>query len=150
VSDAEHQPWRAAIRNARGVVVGAGFLVDDQHVVTCAQALRIPATGARPDGSVLVDFPAAGMAEPGSAAVRPDGWIPIGADDRGDVAVLQLQGDPPAGVEPAPLRQPSSLTEHRISTLAIRTGSSMASGPMGRCRGRVVRSASGCSWTQPQ
>jgi uncharacterized protein YoaH (UPF0181 family) len=120
VREAEHQPWRAAIHNPDGRVVGAGFLVDQQHVLTCAHvvadALGVAASGPRPHGRVLVGFPAVGLAEPLPADVHPDGWTPIGADDRGDVAVLVLQVAPPPGTKPAPLRQPSGLAGHRIST----------------------------------
>jgi hypothetical protein len=44
--------------------------------------------------------------------VVPEGWVPISDRQRGDVAVLEVVGEPPAGAGPAPLRRPVQLRGH--------------------------------------
>jgi WD40 repeat protein len=117
------QPWRARIKRMDGTVVGAGFLIHDRRLLTCAHvvadALRVSATGTRPDGSVLVDFPGAGPAASVAAIparVVEGGWIPVSSDERGDVAVLDLADPPPAEVKPAPLRELTSRSDHQLTT----------------------------------
>jgi WD40 repeat protein len=109
--EAERQPWRARVLGPRGPV-GAGFLVDARHVVTCAHvvaaALDVPDDGPRPEGIVLVDLP--GLVEQLPARVREDGWVPV-IGERGDVAVLVLEIELLADVgwAPAPLRRPTNM-----------------------------------------
>jgi hypothetical protein len=123
--EAERQPWRVRVLGPRGPV-GAGFLVDQRHVLTCAHvvanALDVPDDGPRPVGTVQVDFAPAGPSPPIPAHVREEGWTPVGADDRGDVAVLELQGDLPGSVGPAPLRQPARLRGRAVSTFGYPRG----------------------------
>src|SRR5664280_531387 len=137
------QPWLARVFDVRERtpnVVGAGFLVDEQHVVTCAHVV-LAALGAGerdplPPGEVGVplDFPAAD-GEPVWATVDRDAWRPVDADGRGDVAVLQLSSPLPA-IEPAPLRAPTALRDHTFSTHGFPPGEPWGVTAVGVLRGR--------------
>lgn len=82
--------WRARIETESGTVLGAGFLVSPDHVLTCAHVVKGQARA-------HVAFPGAD-ATGASADVVPCGsWSNV--DDEGDVAVLRL--DAPVGIEPA-------------------------------------------------
>ena len=102
----------ARIFDARGDVVGAGFLVSERHLVTCAhvvaQALGLPHdTPSPPAREVRLDFPL--IAPQRLLASRVVGWHPVrcGGDIAPecpeDIAALELAGDPPEGVSPARL-----------------------------------------------
>ncbi|MDB1088316.1 trypsin-like peptidase domain-containing protein [Streptomyces sp. ACA25] len=98
--------WRARIRGRPGTdIVGAAVLVPGGRLLTCAHvveaALRTPRTPVAPDGTVLVDFPAAPEGDaPLRARVAEDGWLRSGP--AGDLAVLRLLEPLPPGPEPAP------------------------------------------------
>lgn len=101
--------WRARVRDGQGTgIAGAGLLLTDHTVLTCAHvveaALRLPRcdTGDPPRGTVLVDFPAAPEgAEPTAARVADGGWLRH--PPAGDLAVLRLDAPPPRSVSPAPV-----------------------------------------------
>jgi hypothetical protein len=91
-----------------GHVAGGGVVIDNRHVLTCAHvvaaALGVSANGPRPDGQVVIEFP--GLPDHvgrTSADVRVDGWTPLAADERGDLAVLTAAI--PEQIRPALLRQ---------------------------------------------
>jgi WD40 repeat protein len=101
-------------------VAGAGVLIDQRHVLTCAhvvnQALRRDGQAQEPPGGeVKVDFVEA-EADPIGARVAGGGWVPIRPDGVGDVAVLQLVVDAPRGARPAFLRASQRLGGHRFDT----------------------------------
>jgi hypothetical protein len=84
-------------------VVGAGFLADDRHVVTCAHVVnralgRATEEIVLPEDEVMIEFPFASSTEPIPTRVLMDGWVPVGPREAGDVAVLELQGSPPGDV----------------------------------------------------
>jgi WD40 repeat protein len=118
-------PWLARLLSGEGLrVVGAGILVDARHVVTCAhvvnQALGRPlAEPTPPDRPVTLDLveAEAGIAVPARSVF----WAPI-EDERGDVCVLELDSDAPAGTRPAPLRRPARLRGHRFDTYGFPRG----------------------------
>lgn len=109
-----------------GGIVGAGLLVDDRHVVTCAhvvmEALQLdPATAARvarPAGALCLDFPATGDARM-MASVAVGGWTPITEDGRGDVAVLDLAASAPGHAIAAALRMSRGTLDHRVMTVGF-------------------------------
>src|SRR5438876_165322 len=72
-------------RAEAGVRSGGGVGVGGQWVLTCAHVI-----GAEPR-AVMARFSFAG-GEPVPARVAPDGWV---AGERGDLALLELDGDPP-------------------------------------------------------
>lgn len=90
-------PWRVRIYDADGFVRGAGVLVSDRHILTCAHVIvdGWPVTTG-PGFLVLVDFPARLSLGKCEAMVSENGWFPVnaegetGAAGNGDVAVLEL------------------------------------------------------------
>jgi hypothetical protein len=82
-------------------VCGAGVLLTDRHILTCAHviglALGRDPGGPRPDGRVLVDFPASPEPVSRWARVAEGGWARQRQDEGGDLAVLVLDGGPVAG-----------------------------------------------------
>lgn len=104
----------AAVRvhDAAGDVVGAGFIIGPNLVVTCAHVVTT-AVGGDPEGArppaapVLVDFP---MVDNGhTVAARVLRWWPIQADGGGDVAVLELDERVPWPARVPPLRRAEGL-----------------------------------------
>src|SRR5579884_834433 len=96
------------IRTPDRTVVGAGFLVDQQHIFTCAhvvtQALGLPEeTPNAPSADIWLDFPLVAPKKLLTAKVVR--WYPKLEDESGDIAVLQLQADPPTGSEEACLAE---------------------------------------------
>jgi hypothetical protein len=96
-------PWRVRIRVGGGRLRGAGVLLTERHVLTCAHVVQGP-HGNDPEPRIEVEF----VGQPGvalrSAHVVEGCWVPSFDDDRGDVAVLELD-QPAHGVPCASLRQ---------------------------------------------
>ena len=110
------------VRTVGGEVVGAGFLVDAGHVMTCAHVVtralghpvdRVPAG----TDTVVLDFPL--LAPGGVLQARVEVWRPVGPDDRGDIAVLALLDDPPAGHAPARLVASGDFWSHQFRTFGF-------------------------------
>ena len=124
------------------------MLVDDQHVLTCAHVIDnlVPDDDADPRGQLVqVQF----LAVPGppmQARVLAEGWSPV---DEGDLAVLELTGAPPAGVVPALLRRPPTLTGHRFSVLGFPFRPGMGEGAVVPAAGKVLAATAGpeMTWT---
>lgn len=95
-----------------GRVVGAGFLVAADLVVTCAHVLG------EPDGAVSLDFPLLpGRPEAVGRVVR---WWPVAEDGRGDVAVVRVV--PPDGAAPVPGAADVDVWGHRLRVLGFPNG----------------------------
>ena len=110
------------LRAGTGEVVGSGFLVEAGHVVTCAHVVaralgRNTREAPAETDIVLLDFPlvAAGVMVRARVAV----WHPIQDDDSGDIAVLSLVGEPPAGALPASLVATEDLWAHPFRTFGF-------------------------------
>ncbi|GGW12321.1 hypothetical protein GCM10018980_03780 [Streptomyces capoamus] len=99
----EQPPWLVSIRRgaADGPAHGVGVLCGPRHILTCAHV--IGRSRDAPGGPVYVRFQHVRHAEALEATVSPGGWHPATAARTGDVAVLELAGDPPPGARPAPL-----------------------------------------------
>ncbi|MEV6905745.1 serine protease [Amycolatopsis sp. NPDC051071] len=78
----ERRRWRVRLRDSRGRVLGAGTMLDGEHLLTCAHVIE------GQDG-VAVDFVALPAVESGFATLVAQA-VPIG-DDGGDVALLRLR-----------------------------------------------------------
>ncbi|WP_167517331.1 S1 family peptidase [Micromonospora orduensis] len=86
------EPWPVRVRGPRGEVLGAGMLIDERQILTCAHvvagASEDPYTA--PTGPIGVDL----VGQPGSprvsARVVPDCWVPPTDEGGGDVALLEL------------------------------------------------------------
>lgn len=111
----------ARIYHSSGAVVGAGFLVADGHLLTCAHvvtaALGLPTTTAEaPTDALELDFPLIAPGQKLKATVvfwRPVQVEPALSPQEGeDIAGLMLEGSPPEGCEPVRLVAASDLWNH--------------------------------------
>jgi len=127
------------IRTVDGRVVGAGFLVGERQILTCAhvvsQALGLPGNPLDPlQGAVLLDFPLIAPRTPLTASVAQ--WCPLLADGRGDIAGLELQGEPPVGVEVVRFALAEDLWEHAFRAFGFPAGYDDGVWSTGRLLGR--------------
>lgn len=91
--------WRLRLRrdDARGEVCGAGVLLTQDRMLTCAHVVG------EPDARMWVEFAENPGIPPVAARVAPDGWLPgLDGPGREDIAVLALESPRPQA-EPAPL-----------------------------------------------
>lgn len=98
--------WPVRIQTETGTIVGAGTLVSDRQIITCAHVV----TAALGDGaadpaarSITVRFAFAPEEREYRARVVSGGWFPPSPRSPGDLAVLELVDPGPHGREPAPL-----------------------------------------------
>lgn len=113
------------IRMAERTVVGVGFLVDEQHIFTCAhvvtQALGLSEDlPEAPQAQLWLDFPLVAPKKLLTAKVVR--WLPRQEDESGDIAVLQLQEDPPEGVEPACFAEAEDCWNHPFRAFGFPIG----------------------------
>ena len=113
------------IRMADRTVVGTGFLVDERHIFTCAhvvtQALGLPEDVPEvPQVLVLLDFPLVAPKKFFTAKVVR--WQPRQEDESGDIAVLQLQADPPEGAEAACFAEAEDFWNHPFRAFGFPVG----------------------------
>jgi hypothetical protein len=111
--DVDLRPWLVRVWYPRtharwGSVVGAGMIADGEPlVVTCAHVVARALNSdeyahAGPTGWLEVDFPLLDSARRSLAYVAY--WEPALKAGGGDLAWLALEGDPPVGAKPAPMR----------------------------------------------
>ncbi|MFD8889134.1 trypsin-like peptidase domain-containing protein [Streptomyces sp. NPDC059566] len=103
----------AQVLGPEGEVVGAGFMVAERLLVTCAHVVRGAESG--PGGSVCLLFPHA------AGAPRVDGQVldgPWRAPEGEDVALVHLQ-DAPAGVTPLPLGSAAGCRGHQVRSFGF-------------------------------
>ena len=127
------------LRTADGHVVGAGFLVEERHILTCAhvvsQALGLPDHLLDPpQGVVLLDFPLISPRTLLTASVVQ--WCPPLSDGRGDIAGLELQHDPPAGAEVVRFAPAEDVWEHAFRAFGFPAGYDDGVWATGRLLGR--------------
>ena len=102
-------------------VQGAGFLVADDLVCTCAHvvsaALSLADDGPPPEHTeVLIDFPFLGAIRATATVMH---WTP---ESEGDVAVLRLTSQRPAGARAVRLLSTVALTGRRVEFLGYPVG----------------------------
>jgi TIR domain/Trypsin-like peptidase domain/AAA ATPase domain len=129
------------ILTATGQVVGAGLLVGEREVLTCAHvvagALGLADDAAeKPQALVSLDFPR--LAPEQLLTARVVLWRPPQADGGGDIAGLELEADPPAGAKAAPLAQVEDLWEHSFRAFGFPRGQDTGVWATGRLLGRQV------------
>lgn len=127
------------IRTMDRRVVGAGFLVGERQVLTCAhaisQALGLAAVPVDlPQGEVLLDFPLIPPRMLLTAKVVL--WCPPLSDGRGDIAGLELQHEPPAGTEVVRFALAEDVWEHPFRVFGFPTGYDDGVWATGRLLGR--------------
>ncbi|MGY1762288.1 trypsin-like peptidase domain-containing protein [Geodermatophilus sp. SYSU D00779] len=112
----------ARVRAGNGAVVGSAFLVDSDHVVTCAHVVT-SALGRRDqeqpgeDDTVQLEFPL--VARGHVVQARVEVWCPVAPDDSGDIAVLTLAGPRPADLSPVRLVTADDLWGHHFRTFGF-------------------------------
>ncbi|MFJ4104387.1 S1 family peptidase [Amycolatopsis japonica] len=109
----ERRRWRVRLRDHRGRVLGAGTMLDGEHLLTCAHVIE------GLDG-VTVDFVALPGVEPGIATIVVQA-APIG-DDGGDIALLRLR-DPEKQISGAPLHRTALEDDQRVRAYGFPCGS---------------------------
>ena len=91
---------------------GGGVWIGDRWVLTCAHVV-----GPEPR-TVMARFSFAG-GEPIPATVTAQGWRPR---EQGDLALLELERDPPLAARPAPLRPALDVTGHACAAYGYPRG----------------------------
>lgn len=99
-----------------GRPVGVAFLIPDRLLLTCAHV--VASTAGLPDDEplpdrlpVTLDFPLLPGRPKTAAFVHFS--VPVAGDSSGDVAVLQLSGEPPPGAVPLRIVEAEGLAGHR-------------------------------------
>ncbi|WP_405918195.1 trypsin-like peptidase domain-containing protein [Streptomyces sp. NBC_00728] len=85
------RPWRVRVDDEHGSPCGAGVLLDDRHVLTCAHVVRF--AGAAPGGTtsqVRITSVACRPEWTRTAHVAMSTWVHDHSTQRGDVALLEL------------------------------------------------------------
>jgi hypothetical protein len=116
----------ARIYNTNGKVVGAGFLVSQQHLVTCAHVVTaslgiVTNTQDSPDGIIEVDFP---LIAPGQKVkAKVVFWQPVNpGQSKEDIAGLQIEETLPIGVSPVQLVTTSNYWQHKFRIFGFPQG----------------------------
>lgn len=130
----DFQTFKSAITriyNSNEAVVGAGFLVSSQYLLTCAHvvtaALGLPKeTTTVPMDSIKLDFP---LTEPGKILeAKVDFWRPYQSEkitspnQIGDLAGLKLQSEIPDNVQPIHLISSENVFDHPFRIYGFPTG----------------------------
>ncbi len=124
-----------------GYVVGAGFLVGERHLLTCAHVVAgalslADDTPEKPQAPVLLDIPRVAPGQLLSARVIL--WRPPRADGGDDIAGLELESNPPDGAQVAPLAQVEDLWEHSFRAFGFPSGQDSGVWATGRLLGRQL------------
>ncbi len=127
------------IRTTDGRVVGAGFLVGERQVLTCAHVVS-QALGLMnhpldpPQGLVSLDFP---LIPPRTLlTARAVLWCPLLSDGRGDIAGLELQREPPTTAEVVRFALAEDMWEHPFRVFGFPAGYDDGVWATGRLLGR--------------
>jgi len=132
-------PSLVRMRTATGLVVGAGFLVGERQILTCAhvvsQALGLAYHPVDPPQEVVaLDFP---LLPPRLlCTARVVLWRPPLSDGSGDVAGLELHHEPPTRAEVARFALAEDLWEHPFRVFGFPAGYDDGVWATGRLLGR--------------
>jgi len=124
-SAVELKPCIVRIQRSTGEVVGAGFLVGEKHILTCAHVVAEALGIAQdhldpPEESVQLDFP---LLAPGkNLTAQVVVWQPPRPDGRGDIAGLELDALPPPEASPAHLVAAENLWGHSFRAFGFPRG----------------------------
>ncbi len=127
------------IHTADGRVVGAGFLVGERHILTCAHVVTeaiglADDTPEKPQAPVSLDFP---RVAPGKLlTARVELWRSPRADGGDDLAGLELMDDPPHGSRAVPLAIVEDLWDHSFFMFGFPMGLDDGVWATGRLLGR--------------
>lgn len=101
--------WRVRVDDAAGRTHGAGILLTDRYVLTCAHV--VADAGAGPGGRSAHVLVSSTMCHPEwhiRARLSPDSWVYRNGTWRGDVALLELDEPTPCGASTRLSRAPVS------------------------------------------
>src|SRR5258708_6700640 len=134
------------IYTADGKIVGTGFLVGERHILTCAHNVQgalglIGSQIEMPQEPILVDFQMA--AARGLVKAFVTLWQPP-RNDGGDIAGLELEIDPPIGVQLVQLFEADDVQYHTFRTYGFPNGFDNGVTATGRLVGRQLIT----SWLQ--
>ncbi len=136
-----NDPEASVVRifTANGVVVGTGFLVGEDTILTCAHviaaALEISEnTLTIPEMHVCLDFPL--VASGYTLTAQIIFWQPVQVNGSGDIAVLRLEHTPPNGTETARLVFTEDLWDHTFRTFGFPDRHDQGVWASGRLRAR--------------
>jgi hypothetical protein len=114
------------IRKRDGAIVGAGFLVSDSHLVTCAHVIADALDSSDrseviPTEEVYLDFPL--VAPQYRLTAKVVVWHPVGASPpREDIAILELKSALPSGAKPTVLRDSLQVFGHSLRVCGFPNG----------------------------
>lgn len=144
------QAFKASITriyHSNGAVIGAGFLISENYVLTCAhvitQALSLPLnTEEIPRGLIDLDFP---LIAPGKKLqAQVIFWQPVSSTKLvEDIAGLKLNSNLPNATQPAQLVEAEDLWQHSIRVFGFPKGHSNGIWASG-----VLRDTTGKNWLQ--
>ncbi|MEA5597384.1 trypsin-like peptidase domain-containing protein [Rivularia sp. UHCC 0363] len=118
----------ARIRHANGSVVGAGFLITDSCLLTCAHVVTealgiLQMTSESPTALVELDFPFASNADSAPLKAQVIFWSPVNPGRRGeDIAGLKLEGAIPEGIQPLSLLRATAWWKHPFGAFGFPQG----------------------------
>jgi hypothetical protein len=138
---AERRRWRIRLGDDRGRIHGAGLMLDDRHLLTCAHVVE--SCGGR-HARVAVDFVGLAGAPSGWAGVVTDGWVPPTDDGRGDIALLRLE-EPVTGVGGARLHRMSLRDDQPVRAYGFPDGADDGAWTLGKLAGE---GGPGGEWVQ--
>ncbi|KUO21800.1 trypsin-like serine peptidase [Streptomyces dysideae] len=155
--DHRDDPWRVRVDDEEGTPCGAGVLLDDRHVLTCAHVVRY--AGAAPGGTtarVRIRSVACRPEWTRTARVAPGTWVHEHGTQRGDVALLELDEPTGCGTRTTLWKAPISGGTVRVygfphaEPLGMGTDAKLA-GSGGRYseRGLLKRVREGDPWIEP-
>ncbi|GAC1614540.1 MAG: hypothetical protein NVS4B11_00030 [Ktedonobacteraceae bacterium] len=129
------------IRTTDRDVVGTGFLVDEQHIFTCAHvvmaALDLPEdSSAVPPEPVWLDFPLIVPKNKKLLTAKVVQWLPGQKDGSGDIAVLELQTGLPEGAEAVCFAEDEDFWKHPFRAFGFPEGQDDGVWATGRLLGR--------------
>jgi WD40 repeat protein/energy-coupling factor transporter ATP-binding protein EcfA2 len=122
-------------------VIGAGFLVSQKYIITCAHvvadALGLPRkTTQMPDAEITLDFPLVAAQQYLKAKVVF--WKPVNPDaEAEDIAGLELENSLP-GSQSAPLITSDDFWGHPFHVLGFPSGQPNGVSALGELRGRLA------------
>ncbi len=104
-------PWAVRIVDQQGEVLGAGVILGEEFVVTCAHVVRASARDQTPrlDAVVRVEFVGMPTLPACDATVVEEAWFPAPADGTGDIAMLRLAHPVPPGIGAKLRRRPMTV-----------------------------------------
>lgn len=111
------------IYSNKGIIIGAGFLVSQKHIVTCAHVVA-PALGIKPDtseiprGEVYLDFPRISPRE--KLTARVVFWRPVNQlEFEEDIAGLELISPLPEDAKPVRLLTQEDFSGHSFEAFGF-------------------------------